>query len=408
VEDRLILLLDCSHGQVPIDAERANTAWSGGSGKLEIADDLECIVFFDSAQYQGATAAHVADGRRIRERIERGLIFIAISNAGIAHRHQNLLNMPIEVHIDNRHQPATNLVLDETEFWEFLSHHSHRIAVAPAVSIPDGVVIARHTSTNQPVAQMLRLGAGLIVILPDLGDPNAYLAELITLARSLVAVPPEDWLDTADYWMPQLAELHEDRHTLTVEYERQIREFAKQINAVEASIQQPINELLTATGSALVDSVARAFDLLGVSTIVVDQQYPERPREEDLWLSGTPVRQPESEVRRLGEVKGYRRSTCSDDDYGALTKYLIRRGRQWRRSDLGGLLVINHMSQMPATRRPSAFSTTQISDAERDGIALVSTLTIFRYVQAVYAGRLAKADVASRLLDSIGLVTPPP
>src|SRR5205807_7025533 len=105
-----------------------------------------------------------------------------------------------------------------------------------------------------------------------------------------------------------------------------------EIDRVRTSDQAEVNKLLTASGPELVGSVARAFTELGISVINVDDQGGRDGLDEDLWLSKRPITGAEADVTHLCEVKGHRRQTCTDDDFGALGKYLRRRSVEWKRT----------------------------------------------------------------------------
>src|SRR5439155_5010177 len=97
------------------------------------------------------------------------------------------------------------------------------------------------------------------------------------------------------------------------------------------------------------------------------------------------------------EVKSSRRGTASEDDYGAVIKYLNRRKSEFRNFDLTGMLIINHSYATEAALRPPAFTETMMSDAVRDGVVLATTWDLFQLGQRFLARDISQEQMRSLL-----------
>lgn len=217
--------------------------------------------------------------------------------------------------------------------------------------------ILRHAS-NVVTALLVERDRGRCVYLPHFGDAVGQVVQTImrdvlpTLSSHLVEDPEFRWLTQTQYLMPPLARIRTEEEATTHTYEEERQRLTGQWNDEWATTQTPWNDLLTSTGDPLKKAVKRALETLGASVTDVDEYWktraPERQKEEDLWIGFGAEADPSVAGVALAEVKSNRRGTASEDDYGAVIKYLNRRKNEYRNLDLTGMLLIT----IPTRQRP--------------------------------------------------------
>ncbi len=161
-----------------------------------------------------------------------------------------------------------------------------------------------------------------------------------------------------------------------------------------------LHDLLTQTGSELVDTVDLFLRWLDFSNVVnVDKTNPDLP-EEDLQVET-------NNGMLVIEVKGIS-GTSTDSDCSQITKIRYRRAEERDSFDVYGLYVVNHQMYMPPIERANPpFSETQINDAKNDRRGLITTFDLFNLYFNVAAGYVSKVEARSALFQ-IGLVSFPP
>lgn len=271
-------------------------------------------------------------------------------------------------------------------------------ALFPRLGAED-YVIAR-SSLGEPVGFARKIESGLLVILPRFEDYGSVLEMM--LAETLVDLAPQlfpnstrhTWLSRPEYQWPEVLELHARRRELVKEYESKIAEVDQQ-TATEEGRLSFLHGVLSGTGSDLVDDLARTLRFVGFGDVRV-MDPGRRTKEEDIqiWDSGRPF---------LIEAKGL--SGCpAEADCQQILKYVVRRQREYSRTDIGGVFVVNHQRHVPGTDRTSAFTQPQIDDAEHNGYALTTTWDLFWAIIATMKGLLDLLDIQAALLSQIGQV----
>jgi len=125
------------------------------------------------------------------------------------------------------------------------------------------------------------------------------------------------------------------------------------------------------------------------------------PRREDIHLM-------DAAVPVLIEVKGI---TGTPKEASALqvAKYLAPRMREWKRTDLRGLAIVNHQRHIPALDREHdhVFQNDVIVNAEEQGFGVMTTWDLHRLVRAYHARDWRHEDVRE-LFVTAGRVRPVP
>jgi hypothetical protein len=266
--------------------------------------------------------------------------------------------------------------------------------------------ILKHSS-GMTTALLVEKRIGRCVYLPHFGDATALVVQAIIrdvlpgLMPHLVEDPQFRWLSQTPYLMPSLARIRRDEEEATRVYDEAQHRLKEQWTAEWTSAQTPWNELLTSNGDVLKKPVRLALETFGVRVVDVDDYWkvrePQRQKEEDLWLGFGAEADPAIAGTVLAEVKSSRRGTASEDDYGAVIKYLNRRKSEFRNLDLTGMLIINHVYATEANLRPRAFTETMMSDAARDRVVLATTWDLFRLGQRFLAGATSASDIQGLL-----------
>lgn len=252
-----------------------------------------------------------------------------------------------------------------------------------------------------------QLSPGLVIVLPQFDDLYVPIANLLTgvLPDLKPEIVPDlarnAWLDDEDYMFPAVKKLLNEKNSL-------IEEYNSRIAAIETRIAKAKDEygfltaILTAqgTGNSLKDSVRRVLNFLGyVDVVDVDELTSSREdKQEDLQIR-------DGGRLTIIEVKGIK-GNPTDDDLQALVKYMSRRMRESGRTDLHGILVVNHKKLLPPLKREDpAFTPQQIEDAISDHCTLVSTWDLFQAAR-LFQEKFVSFDELDRALHTPGLFRP--
>src|SRR5206468_3493884 len=110
--------------------------------------------------------------------------------------------------------------------------------------------------------------------------------------------------------------------------------------------------------------------------ISVDEAETDSPnKQEDLQVQ-------DRSPALLVEVKGLAGQPTESDTL-QVTKYIMRRMKQWGRTDVHGMSLVNHQRNMPALDRDheNVFTAQQVQDAEHNGTGLMTTWELFRLLR---------------------------
>lgn len=143
-----------------------------------------------------------------------------------------------------------------------------------------------------------------------------------------------------------------------------------------------LHGLLTQTGQNLVESVKLALEFIGFQKIIdIDKQICNentyKPKQEDLQIH-------DNSPTLLLEIKGLS-SLPREADTIQVTKYVNRRIKDWNRTDVHGVSIINHQRNIPALERDNQniFTEQQIEDAKNYDITLISTWDLFLLIRGM-------------------------
>jgi hypothetical protein len=252
-------------------------------------------------------------------------------------------------------------------------------------------------------------GQGAVIVLPRIerkGELVRYLLESVlpNIARPLF---PEDerqaWVEEERYAPPAVAALRTEIEEVEATAAERVGELEAEIAARRAE-DAHLRALLTATGGELVAAVKKTLESLGftdVGDVDAEEGAQDGRLREDLQI------RTESPVV-LSEVKGIN-NLPRDDDALEVGKYILPRIREWGRTDVRGLTIVNHQRGLPpADRDTNVFQGDQIENAEGQGIGLLAAVDLYRLARGFERNGWRHEQVASLFTTVSGRVEPLP
>jgi hypothetical protein len=144
-------------------------------------------------------------------------------------------------------------------------------------------------------------------------------------------------------------------------------------------------DLIRENSTLLVSAVNKALEVLGFQSVIdVDKEMEKagdtRPKREDLQIKdGSPI--------LLVEVKGI--SGLPMDESLQAWKYLVPRMKEWNRTDIEALSIINHQRNIPPLDRENEnpFREDNLINAQEHGFGLLTTWDLFRLTRSYLKNR---------------------
>jgi hypothetical protein len=244
---------------------------------------------------------------------------------------------------------------------------------------------------------------GMVLMLPHSTDEKGFITDLLTQALPSMSAHhfPElinaRWLDEEPYVVQSQLKLEKERHQLEKEHQARLQEIEERIEREKAKYRFLYDILApTATDSELVNAVEVFLKKVGYGEI--GQPAKQHVLEEDLQIrdGGSLI---------VVEVKGLS-GFPTERDCGQVHKYVTRRGKLEKRTDVHGLFVVNHERNLaPLERQNPPFTQQQINDAEYSEVySLVTTWQLFNAFLACERGELTFEDIDA-CLHKPGLIT---
>jgi hypothetical protein len=299
-------------------------------------------------------------------------------------------------------------VVPGTPYAEVLRRHLSGSTYSCHFSFPTAAAPWQPLMLNkyqQPVAALLEVGRGRILLLPRFSDFKGVAFDLLAdvLPRTVPHLFPVDesaaWLSEPQYELPGVVGLREQIAQVRAAAAEQEAALAARIDH-ERSAHGYLHTLLVGTGDSLVEAVHHAFQSLGFDAQFMDAERGQADRREDLRidLDGAVL---------LVEVKGIA-GTGGDEDWLAVSKYLATAMRELSRTDVRGLAVVNHQrGEIPSNRAQRPMRDVVLQAATRDHCGLMTTWTLYRLTRN--ATRLGWTRTAIEpLIKTDGEVLPVP
>ena len=227
---------------------------------------------------------------------------------------------------------------------------------------------------------------GMVLLLPHFADKPALIHDLVT--NVLPEIKPDlfpydertKWTASPEYEHASVLRLVAQQEGIREKADQTIAQLESQI-AAERETLGFLHGILTKTGDDLVQDVKVALEALGFLQVVdADQALSEKPlKQEDLQIM-------DRSPTLLAEVKGLNGLPTENDALQVL-KYIPRRMKEWNRTDVSGLSIINHQRALPPLNREhkTVFTNQQVEDAENHDFALATTWELFRLLRGKQA-----------------------
>lgn len=186
------------------------------------------------------------------------------------------------------------------------------------------------------------------------------------------------WVQERAYEHASVLHLKAEQNRIQVEAEAAVRELEEKISQ-ERNALGYLHGLLTKKSTALVRDVKTTLEELGFSQVIdVDEQQDESAaKQEDLQIL-------DESPTLLIEVKGLS-GFPREGDTLQIVKYIPRRMKEWGRTDVSGVVIVNHQCNLPALKRDHdrVFTEQQIQDAIHQDVTLVTTWELFKLLRGL-------------------------
>lgn len=224
---------------------------------------------------------------------------------------------------------------------------------------------------------------GRILILPQFKDKVRAVYELVTvvlpeMSRHLFPYFEGDrWVHSDEYEHPSVLDRKKRQKQIREEAETKIAALDKEIESEHEQLGF-LHGLLTRSGEELVADVQKTLEMIGFKKVTPPEEETEGVnKQEDLQVH-------DRSPCLLLEVKGLAGLPTEGDTLQG-TKYVLRRVKQWERTDVSGVFLVNHQRNIPALKRDhdNVFTDQQLSDAKENGMGLFTTWDLFRLVRGM-------------------------
>jgi hypothetical protein len=304
-------------------------------------------------------------------------------------------------------QNFVNLIL------RYSKNSSFSCTFNPFYEIKDHWITIAVNKFNEPVSGIICPRGdikGWIFIFPQIGDKASFLNELVNdllpdLFKGLFPFSERNsWLYNEIYESPRVAEL-KDQLEETKEKMRIEMQKVEALIEKERSENAYLHEILTATDETLVKAVQKSLEVIGFKSVInVDEDLENYSknglRREDLRIN-------DSSPILLIEVKGIN-GLPKDEDSLAIGKYIAPRMKEWCRTDVMGLSIINHQRNLPPLKREKQpFRQDVLINAEEQDFGLLTTWELSKIVRS-YLKNDWKHEQIKDLFYRKGRITPIP
>ncbi len=268
---------------------------------------------------------------------------------------------------------------------EHLSRGSFQCIVRPRWEWEKNTnILAVSKFDDAPVGLVHYFKKSAVIIVPQLANKHIFLTKLIS--EALPAIVPHlfpslergRWIHKVEYELPRVIELESKKLEVEQKAKAEI-----DLLSLEVTKEQELlgwqYDLLTGTDHALVEAVKKALRLIGFQNIVDvdDERHKEgKTRREDLQIHDlSPV--------LIVDVKGVG-GLPSDAEVLQADKHATIRMREWERTDVVPLSIINHQRHLPPLDRENKmpFRKEILDHAAISHLGLMTTWDLFRLVRS--------------------------
>lgn len=247
------------------------------------------------------------------------------------------------------------------------------------------------------VGALLTYEKGSIVLLPDFENKSDVLVDLLrdVLPEFAPQLFPNSstssWTTNALYEPTDIIQLSADIEAIREKAARDIDMLKQRIatRREEVAIQF---DLARETGERLVEAVKSALTILGFQNMLdADEKLRDSgisgQNREDLQI----LDQAPSLIVEIKGIRGF----PSDDDALAVQKYVVLRMREWKRTGVKGIAIINHQRGLPPLLRDNAnpFRADLVNMAVEQQIGLLTGWDLYRLLRSFLENQWLHDDV---------------
>lgn len=228
---------------------------------------------------------------------------------------------------------------------------------------------------------------GRILILPQIYNKTEIVVSLLNEIIPEISprlFPHQEgmkWVEREEYELDSITKLKRKINEIEEDAKRKIEEKSDEIS-MERDRFGFLHGILTKTGDDLVLDVKSCLDLIGFNKVIdVDKEIiaenSSKQNQEDLQVL-------DKSPSLLLEVKGLA-GKPTEKDTTQVVKYVHRRMKEWDRTDVQGVVIVNHERNVPPLDRDNVnvFTPQQIADAENQGFTLITTWDLFLLIRGM-------------------------
>jgi len=228
---------------------------------------------------------------------------------------------------------------------------------------------------------------GMIVILPQITNKCEVVVSLVN--EFLPTVSPHlfpdfkmfKWIENDEYELNSVINFKNEKMKIEKRARDELQEIDKKILR-EREKSGFLHEIITGSGDDLVVSVKKCLEFIGFKKVInvdekINEQEKSSSKQEDLQIM-------EKSPALLLEIKGLS-GLPRESDTMQVYKYISRRMKEWDRTDVRGISIINHQRNIPPLERNNSkvFTKQQIDDANSNDITLITTWNLFLLVRGM-------------------------
>jgi CBS domain-containing protein len=309
-----------------------------------------------------------------------------------------------EIKVDHHLSPVVSKSLERASFtalvgpWESSEHRWITLASSKYGESVGGILVPEKDS-NQ----------GFLIVLPRVPEKGLLVRDLLQglLPRLAPKLFPEDerqaWIEGDLYASDEVVALQAAIAEVKERSSREVADLEATIAEVNAESAH-LRELLTATGDELVAAVKKTLEELGfgdIRDVDSEEGKTDGRLHEDLQVhTDSPI--------VVVEVKGLN-GMPSDEDALEVQKYVLARTREWKRTDVRGLTIVNHQRSLPPPDRdPNGFQRAQIENAAQQDVGLLTTWDLYRLARGCRRNHWMPEAVIPLFTERAGSVAPIP
>ena len=228
---------------------------------------------------------------------------------------------------------------------------------------------------------------GRIFILPQITKKSEVVVSLIN--EFLPTLSPHlfpdfkmfKWVENNEYELDTILNYKTEKMKFNQRAKEELEKIDKKILKEREKLCF-LHGIITKSGDELVVSVKKCLEFIGFKKVInvdekIDNQEGSTSKQEDLQIL-------EKSPFLLLEIKGLS-GLPRESDTMQVYKYIPRRMKEWDRTDVRGISIINHQRNIPPLERNNrnVFTKPQIDDANSNDITLITTWNLFLLVRGM-------------------------